>query len=183
MVRTQPTKVLFPVIVVLVLVLSACAKSTAAQEHFEKGNELAKTQQFEQAAVEFEAALDEDTKFISARINLGVSYYQLGRFDEAIAQYQKAIELEPKDADIHSNLAAAYVQTDQLDEALQEYLSAVELNPELAEAHFGLGVVYVHSGQTDEAIQAIERFQELDTGADPTATDLAKQYLQQIKGP
>ncbi len=183
MVHTQPTKVLLPVIVVLALALSACANSTAAQEHFEKGNELAKAQQFEQAAVEFEAALDEDAKFISARINLGVAYYQLGRLDEAITQYQKAIELEPEDADIHSNLAAAYVQMDQLDEALQEYLIAVELNPELAEAYFGLGVVYAQSGQTDEAIQAIERFQELDTGADPTATDLAKQYLQQLKGP
>ena len=183
MLRTQPTKVLFPVIVVLVLALVACANSAAAQEHFEKGNELAQAQQFEQAIVEFEAALDEDPKFVSARINLGVAYYQLGRLDEAIVQYQKAIELEPEDADIHSNLAAAYVQMSQLDEALQEYLIAVELNPELAEAHFGLGVVYSQNGKIDEAIQAIERFQDLDTGADPTATGLAKQYLQQLKGP
>lgn len=169
--------------VVLVLALSACVNSKAAEEHFEKGNQLAEAQQYEQAIVEFEAALDEDPKFVSARVNMGVAYYQLNRMDEAIAQYEKAIELEPEDADIHSNLAAAHVQLNQLDEARKEYLLATELNPDLAEAYFGLGVVYLYSEKPDEAIQAIERFQELDTGKDPTATDLAQQYLQQLKGP
>jgi tetratricopeptide (TPR) repeat protein len=167
----------------LILALAGCANQEAAQEHFDKGNELAKAQQFEQAIVEFQAALDEDPEFTSAMVNMGVAYYQLARLDEAIAQYEKAIELEPEDADIHSNLAAAYVQMNQLDQALEEYLLAVELNPELAEAYFGLGVIYAQGGKIDEAIQAIERFQELDTGSDPKATELAQQYLQQLKGP
>ena len=114
--------------------------------------------------------------------NLGVVYYHLERLDDAIAQYQKAIKLAPKDADIRSNLAAAYVQKGQLDSALEQYQAAVSANPQLAEAYFGLGVVYQQKGKKDEAIQAFEKFQALDTGKDPTASNLAKQYLQQLKG-
>ena len=71
----------------------------------------------------------------------------------------------------------------QLDEALQQYLRAVELQPDLAQAYFGLGVVHMQQGRIDEAIQAMERFQQLDKGTDPTASELAEEYLQQLKGP
>ena len=66
--------------------------------------------------------------------------------------------------------------------AEEHYQTAVERNPNLAEAHFGLGVVYSQLNRIEEAIKAFERFQELDTGQDLTATDLAKQYLEQLKG-
>ena len=168
--------------VAVMLVLGACGNGSSVEEHFRQGNKYAQAGEFEKAIVEFEAALQIDPDNVSARSNLGVVYYNLGRLDEAIQQYQEAIARAPSDADIHSNLAAAFVQKGQLDKALQEYESAVDINPELAEAHFGLGVVYQQTGRTDEAIAAFERFQALDTGGDAMATDLAKQYLEQLKG-
>jgi tetratricopeptide (TPR) repeat protein len=182
-VRTRLAHVLIPLAVVAVLLLASCNNSAAAEEHFEKGNEYTEAQEYEKAITEFEAALSKDPEHVSSRVNLGVVYYQVGRLEEAIEQYEAAIELQPKDADIHSNLAAAFVQQGKLDQALESYQTAIELNPDLAEAHFGLGVVHIQAGRIEEAVQAIERFQELDTGSDPTATELAKQYLQQLKGP
>jgi superkiller protein 3 len=164
------------------LALAGCGDTVSVEEHFAKGNEFTRAGEYEKAIAEFEAALKKDPKNVSAMSNLGVVYYHLERLDDAITQYQKAIELAPKDADIRSNLAAAYVQKGQLDSALEQYQAAINANPQLAEAYFGLGVVYQQMEKKDEAIQAFEKFQSLDTGKDPTATNLAKQYLQQLKG-
>jgi tetratricopeptide (TPR) repeat protein len=182
MIRIPQAVVALSVAVAVLLGLVACGDSSSVEEHFQQGNEYAQAGEFEKAITEFEAVLQIDPDNVSAMSNLGVVYYNLGRLDEAIQQYQEAIARAPDDADIHSNLAAAFVQKGQLDKALQEYESAVQINPELAEAHFGLGVVFQQTGKVDEAIAAFERFQALDTGSDAMATDLAKQYLERLKG-
>lgn len=156
--------------------------SEAVNEHFLRGNELAQEGRFEEAIAEYQAALETDPDSVSAMVNLGIAYYSMGQLDDAIKQYQQALEIAPNDADIHSNLGAAYVQQDNLEEGLQEYQTAVSLDPELAQAYFGLGVIYGGLGQNEDAIAAFEKFQELDEGQDPMATDLAQQYLEQLKG-
>ena len=194
--------ILFASGLLLLLMVAACGQAMPAQtpspttespstamEHFARGVELSTAGQFQEAADEYQKALAVDPKNVDAMTNLGVTYYSLERFDDAIAQYLQAIELAPNDGDIHSNLAAAHVQKyeltgsqAQLDKALEEYEKAVELKPDLAEAHFGLGVVYALVGRKQDAIQAFERFQELDKGNSPQATENAKQYLLRLRG-
>jgi tetratricopeptide (TPR) repeat protein len=168
--------------VVVVLALAGCGYVTSVGQHFENGNAYVQAGEYDKAAAEFEAVLAKEPDNVSALSNLGVVYYDLQKHDQAIAQYQKALELAPEDADIHSNLAAAFVQKGQLQAGLAEYQKAVGLDPELAEAHFGLGVTLRGLGRTDEAIKAFERFQELDTGKDPKASEYAKLYLQELRG-
>jgi len=172
-----------------VLVLGACGErpepegeDVSVEEHFQRGNDYTKQGMFEEAIAEYQAAIDADPENVSALTNLGVAFYNVGRLQDAVDQYERALELAPNDADIHSNLAAAYVQLGQLDNALAEYQSAVRLDPNLAQAHFGLGVVYVELGQNEEAIAAFEQFQALDAGQDAMASDLARQYLEQLRG-
>jgi Flp pilus assembly protein TadD len=179
----------------IVLALAACGPTTPteeppfAEDYFIQGNEFSQNGDFEKAVEEYRQALELEPNTVDVLSNLGVAYYNLGQLDEAIEQYSKALELAPEDADIHSNLAAAYVQKyqqsgaqDQLESALEEYTEAVELEPNLAEAHFGLGVVYLLLQRNDEAILAFVRFQELDTGKDPIATENAADYLEQLRG-
>jgi len=186
----QKAGIFFLVGVVVMLTLTTCGEVAPTEEplsveehYFRQGNEFIQAGELEKAVDEYKKALEIEPENVDALTNLGVVYYNLGRLDEAIDQYSKALAIAPDDADIHSNLAAAYVQTNQFDKALEEYQTAVTLNPDLAEAHFGLGVIYVQFDQKDKAIQAFEKFQELDTGKDPTASSQAKQYLQQLKGP
>lgn len=156
--------------------------SSSIDVHIKQGNDYVAAGDFASAATEFEAAVALEPANVSARSNLGVVYYRLGRLDEAIEQWQQAIEIAPTDADLYSNLAAAYVQKGELEVALEHYQTAVESDPDLAEAHFGLGVVNSQLNRIEEAIQAFEKFQELDTGQDSMASDLAKEYLEQLKG-
>jgi Flp pilus assembly protein TadD len=171
----------------IVLALAACGST--AEDHFRQGNEFSQSGDFDKAVEEYQRALELEPENVDAMSNLGVAYYNLDQLAEAIEQYSKALELAPRDADIHSNLAAAHVQKyqqsgapAQLESALEEYTEAVELEPNLAEAHFGLGVVYLLLQRNDEAILAFARFQELDTGKDPTATENAAEYLKQLRG-
>jgi tetratricopeptide (TPR) repeat protein len=179
----------------IMLGLAACGSTTpteeppSAEDHFRKGNEFSQSGDFEKAVEEYTKALELEPENVDAMSNLGVTYYNLGQLDEAIEQYSNALELAPRDADIHSNLAAAYVQKhqqsgaqDQLESALEQYTESIELEPNLAEAHFGQGVVYVLLQRYDEAILAFTRFQELDTGKDPLATENAAEYLKQLRG-
>jgi tetratricopeptide (TPR) repeat protein len=192
----------FLISLALVLALVTCGKTTpteeqavaterppAVEDHFRQGNELSQANEFEKAIDEYRQALEINSNDVDVLANLGVAHYNLGHWDDAIEQYLKAIEISPDDADIHSNLAAAYVQkhqsggsADDLDRALEEYQKAVDIKKDLAEAHFGLGVVYLLMGRNEDAIKALEKFQELDEGKDPMATDNAKQYLEQLRG-
>ena len=171
-----------------VVALGACGElpsdngDQSVEEHFQRGNELTQQGMFEEAIAEYQAAIEADPENVSALTNLGVAFYNVGRLQDAVDQYTRALEIAPNDADIHSNLAAAYVQLGQLDAALEEYQAAVRLDPNLAQAHFGLGVIYVELGQNEEAIAAFEQFQALDAGQDSMATDLARQYLEQLRG-
>ena len=167
--------------------LTGCGPT--ATGHFEKGNEFYEAMQFEEAAVEYEKALELEPENVDVMSNLGVTYYRLGKLDEAVEVYNKAIVIAPEDADIRSNLAAAYVQkqgpdggTEYLNMALEQYQKAIELAPDLAEAHYGAGTVYALLNQIDEAIQEFETFQELDTGTDQRATENARAILEQLRG-
>ena len=195
------TRILLLTGLVIMLALDACGKTTPAEEpasstepsapfgeYLKQGNEFSQNGQFAEAVDEYKKALDLEPENVDALTNLGVAYYNLGRLDDAIDQYSKAIDIAPNDADIHSNLAAAYVQehqltdsSDSLNDGLAEYEKATDLNPDLPEAHFGLGVVYALLGRVDDAIQAFERFQELDTGKDPMATNSAKEFLEELR--
>ncbi len=169
------------------LALTGCGQT--ASDHFQQGNEFYEAMQFEEAAAEYEKALDLEPENVDVMSNLGVTYYRLGKLDEAIEVYDKAVAIAPEDADIRSNLAAAYVQkqamdggTDYLNMALDEYKEAIELAPDLAEAHYGAGTVYALLQQTDKAILEFEKFQELDTGTDQRATENARTILEQLRG-
>jgi len=153
------------------------AAGMTIEDHFQKGNEYIQAGQFDKAAAEFEAVLEDEPDRISALTNLGVAYYNIGRLDDAIAQYQKALEVGPDDADIHSNLAAAHVQKGDLAQALAEYQKAIAINPKLAQAHFGLAVVYLQQGQNDQAVAELQEFQANDDGSDKLATAQANVYL------
>ncbi len=150
------------------------------QERAQEELDLSKSE-FRQAIAKFEEVLTREPEHVSAMINMGAAYYNLGELDKAIAQYEQALELEPDDAGVHSNLAAAYFQLGDTQGALREYELAAHLDPDMAEAHFGLGVTYMILNQPDEAIDAFERFQALDDGDDPIASQQAGQYLQQLR--
>jgi tetratricopeptide (TPR) repeat protein len=165
------------------------ATPESKEAHFKLGTVWARAELLVPAECAFRRAIALDSQYVDAYVNLGVVNYQLGRLADALAQYDAALAITPDDADVHHNKGAVYVQqalqTEMPDEALldkgvAEFERALEINPNLPQACFSLGVVYNLRGQSTEALAMFKRFQELDDGSDPQATDMAKTYLEQL---
>ena len=162
---------------------------TSKEAHYKLGTVWARAGLFPPAEIAFKRAIALDSQYVDAYVNLGVVYYQMGRLSDALAQYDAALAITPDDGDIHHNKGAVYVQQallnqtpDEalLDKGVEQFQRALELNPNLPQAHFSLGVVYDLRGQRQEALAMFKRFQELDDGSDPQATEAAKTFVDKL---
>jgi tetratricopeptide (TPR) repeat protein len=166
------------------------AAPASKEAHFRLGTVWARADLLLVAEFAFRQAIALDSQYVDAYVNLGVVYYQQGRLADALAQYDAALAITPEDADIHYNKGVVYVQQalqtevpaeELLDKGVAEFQRALALNPNLPQAHFSLGVVHNLRGQTQEALAMFERFQELDDGSDPQATEMARTYIEQLR--
>jgi tetratricopeptide (TPR) repeat protein len=78
-----------------------------AQNGFEKGNELYREDQFQEAVQAYESVLKNNKQSAELYFNLGNSYYKLNKVAPAIYNFEKAMLLKPNDKDILNNLAFA----------------------------------------------------------------------------
>lgn len=69
-------------------------------EHYNRGVNLAKAEQFSDAAEAFERTVVIDPRRTGALKNLGFCYYRLGDTDRAIAVYERALKAAPGDPDV-----------------------------------------------------------------------------------
>jgi tetratricopeptide (TPR) repeat protein len=85
-----------------------------AQNGFEKGNELYRKSQFQDAIQAYESVLKTNKQSAELYFNLGNAYYKLNKVAPAIYNFEKALLLKPNDKDILNNLA--FAQKLQIDE-------------------------------------------------------------------
>lgn len=85
-----------------------------AQSDFEKGNELYRKNQYQEAVQAYESVLKTNKHSAELYFNLGNAYYKLNKVAPAIYNFEKALLLNPNDKDILNNLA--FAQKLQIDE-------------------------------------------------------------------
>jgi len=100
----------------------AAARNEAAAQLFRQGK-------FAEAVSEFQKAVQEDSKYLPARLNLAHAYERLNRLEEAIQEYRGAITLEPKHFFAHNNLGVLYDKTGRYDDAIAEFKDALKTEP------------------------------------------------------
>jgi len=107
---TRPGPVTTVTFILVVSFLSACLAaqaSTSAASLFNRGNELYKDGEFEQARDAYRHALDSGVDNAALYFNLGNAELRSGRLGPAIADYMRAQRLKPRDPDISFNLEYA----------------------------------------------------------------------------
>jgi tetratricopeptide (TPR) repeat protein len=92
----------------------------------------------QEAIDEYKQTIKIKPDYADAYINLGVTYYKLGRHQDAIEAYKQAIRIKPDFVLAHYNLGVAYLVTGDKESALEEYKILKTLDTEQANKLFNL---------------------------------------------
>lgn len=98
-----------------------------------------------------------DSRNMSAHLNLGAVYQQMGRYDDAFAQYQVADRLSPGNPLVKLNLGSLHQARGQLDQASAMYDTVLQQNPGNAQALLYKADILKQQGRAQEAEQFLQR--------------------------
>jgi tetratricopeptide (TPR) repeat protein len=127
----------------------------------------------DEAAADFQKAVDIRPDFADAHCNLGSAFLQQRRVDDAITEFQKAVELQPGNPNYSGDLGAALLQKGRLDEAISAFQHSLAIRPDDYGVHNNLGVALFHAGRLDEAAEHILKALELRPGSRQVQKTLA----------
>jgi Tfp pilus assembly protein PilF len=119
--------------------------------HNNLGIHFLSRKRFDEAASQFEKAVQLkpfDEKLLN---NLGIALYRQTKYDEAMTYYLRAIAVNPLFADSYYNAADACLHGGRDDEALEYYKKALHLRPGRAAAEHNAAVILIRQEKLDEA--------------------------------
>ena len=125
-------KRLTSLILVLVLLISGCGQSLAAQwqEQYDLGMRYLSEGNYQEAILAFTAAIEIDSNRAEAYVGRGDAYVASGETEEnlaaAQADYERAIELDPTIPEAWLGLAGVYIRRGDYDQALEILREALE---------------------------------------------------------
>ncbi len=129
-------------------------RSARADEHNERGIELADRGWLEEAEKEFRKAIELDPAAPHAHENLAAVHVRRGRWREALSEHLRAAELDPAGAASRFGLAS-FLLSHGLDLAVSEFREAASLDPDLPDVHLELGLALADLGETPEALREL----------------------------
>jgi tetratricopeptide (TPR) repeat protein len=98
------------------------------QAHLDRGVELAKLGQYEDALVEFGEVTKADLGHVQAYNNTGLALLHLGRLAEAEESLRRAIGLDKKYPDAHYNIACVHSRQGNLSKCIEELEKVKQLD-------------------------------------------------------
>ncbi|MEJ2109171.1 MAG: tetratricopeptide repeat protein [Acidobacteriota bacterium] len=126
--------------------------SAAVKEHFEKGVDLYNANNYDEAIVEFNAALELDPSQPAIHSRLADSYKKLEKYEDALAAYDKVIELDPTNSNAYTNKGDVLNKLGKEKESLEAFQKATEMNPNAgAQNFYNMGVTHYNNGDLDQA--------------------------------
>jgi sortase A len=113
---------------------------------------------------------------VTARVNLGIVYRNIGRYNDAEAQLKEAVKLDPNNPTVHFQLAAVYSKTGNEKKAVRALQLAIRLQPDLEPAHYRLGNLYLETGRPQEAIDTFGQALAINPLSGDTHYSLGRAY-------
>jgi len=123
-----------------------------AEQWFHIGCELEDTSPLE-ARHAYMQALEADSNYTDAHLNLGRIDHVLGELGRAEAHYRAAAQSAPGDETCHFNLGVLLDDRGRQDEAILAYKRAIACDPEAADAHHNLGLLLDARGKRTDAMR------------------------------
>jgi len=100
-----------------------------SESYFKAGNEFMVKQNYEDAIIQYDKAIELNPSLVSAWNNKGIALSRLKRFEDAIICYDKAIDLDQNHANAWYNKAKAFRDLGQskLEQANEDRTRAAKL--------------------------------------------------------
>lgn len=144
---------------------------------------------FGKALESFQEALKINSAYTEARLNLAVTYNDLGMYDEARAVFAQAkvdnatagSTIDPfvkgKLANMHADLGDIYAGIQQYPPAVSEFRKALALRPDFADIRTSLGKALREAGMKDESRRELEEAKRLNPKYAPAAVQLGVTFF------
>jgi len=132
-------------------------ESRLSSAHGCLGTLYAGTGKYQEAAREFERAVENEPTNDNASHGLADAYQHLGKLQDAEATYRRAIELRPHYWSNYSWLGVFFYRQARYREAAEMFNQVVALAPDSFVGYSNLGATYVEQGRYAEAITVLER--------------------------
>jgi tetratricopeptide (TPR) repeat protein len=144
----------------------------AQADEFQKGINLAKSDDFQNALVKFQTSLKpdlSDKKLSQIHYNIGVCFYRLNQANKAVASFEKSVELFPNYEKAYYGLAMAQVDLKDFVNAEANFLKAINLNKTNGETWFDLALVLREQEKFPQAINAFKNAVKFNSISESTA--------------
>ena len=153
------------------------APQESAQQLSQEGWALWQKQQYDDAAVKFQAAVKQDPQLVSAWNGLGWSRFNGGRANEGLDAFKHALDLDPQYAASLNGMGQIYFVQNKLADAEKYLLKAA---PQAPAAWWGLTKIYLLQSKWDDAKTYAQKIVD-SGGVTGLMLDQAKAMLQAAK--
>jgi tetratricopeptide (TPR) repeat protein len=139
--------------------------------HFGLGYLLWGLLQYDEAAKEFQAELDNNPSHALALTYLADCDIQLSHPEAAQPLLEKAIRIDPNIEAAHLDLGILYTDAGKREDALRELKAAERLSPGNEAVHWRLGRFYKSIGKNEDAKAEFDKTRTLQKASDQTILD------------
>ncbi|WP_144053255.1 tetratricopeptide repeat protein [Xenococcus sp. PCC 7305] len=130
----------------------------SADYQVSQGNLFAQKQQWREAILHYQKAIELNPKLVAAYRNLARILTQIGKIEQATSYWLKAVELDAQglQAGEYLQLANNLVTQGKTSQAVTCYRRAIQLQPTLIDAYLNLGQVLTTAGELPKALQCYQ---------------------------
>jgi tetratricopeptide (TPR) repeat protein len=133
-----------------------------AREANNRGAALYHRGAYEAAVLEFQRALEIDSKMAEAHNNLGLAYSQIKKNKEAVEAFKRALALDSGMGEAYNNLGLLYHLGAEYGKAVQMFQTSLEKNANPSAAYTNLGNSYYEAKKFKEAVAAWQKALEFN---------------------
>ena len=148
----------------------AGTENPSAYEYFLRGTDMYSKNEFLEAVLMLEKAVELDANFALAWAHLGRAYNACAAFNlkgkehyvKAQSAYEQALALNSELIEVTIFMANMFTDTNRVEQAVPMLRKLLEANPNIAEARWELGYAYRFAGMLNESIEQGERARAID---------------------
>jgi len=156
-------------------VQSEAMKPLNAKGHYQKGLRLSQIKDWQDAAGEFQKAIDLNPKYALAHANLGVALSQTGKHKDALLEFDEALRQGYDHAFLRYNRGVSFTRLGLLEEAEAEFLMALKKDSRMSKARYDLGILYLLQSRLEKAREQVNHLYRKNN-------KLSKKLFEQIPG-